>query len=81
MKTTLLALLTVLALGCGGGPLDVPPTGDADAPDVQRDAGGDALCTVWECRQSGPHSCTMLCMSYEPQPCPPGPWPCSVDAD
>ena len=67
---TRIALLLAFALlpACGG-----------DDPSVSNDSGTDALpCTSWGCQDNGAYGCTMICLSYAPQDCPQGPWPCGA---
>jgi hypothetical protein len=64
-------LLAALAIGCGMEPLVVPP----------RDTVADERpCTTWGsqqvCNDAGLCGRVMICLSYVPQPCPPGPWKC-----
>jgi hypothetical protein len=65
---TILAFVTLLALaGCDDPLLYNQPVSDAGA-------GGDAECTMWGVSALGRE---YTCLSYDPQPCAPGPWPCS----
>ena len=71
-------LLALLLVACDGG---LPTDSDAQA----RDSGTDAACTQWgrvsTCPDGTVGCDAMVCLSHDPQACPPGPWGCAgIDA-
>jgi hypothetical protein len=58
--------------GCDGMPFD-----------ATADAGTDAECTEWGRVSTCPDGTVgcdrMVCLSYAPPACPPGPWPCTAE--
>jgi hypothetical protein len=78
MRSILALFAVALLAGCDSGGMSVPAAdGGIDAEPAAVDLGGaDAQCTRWACVDHG--GCFLVCESYDPQPCPPGPWPCET---
>ena len=74
MKKIVLVLAFLGLMGCGTDGIEIPST----------DSGADTkTCTQWgcvnECWEGGCGCVKMICLSYDPVPCPP-PFPCPVDS-